>query len=38
MMGLLSYALVGGLAVIAALVIAAIDRRLLRSRQGRCDD
>jgi len=33
MMGLLSYALVGGLAVIAALAIAAIDRRLLRSRE-----
>lgn len=38
MMGLLSYALVGGLAVIASLGIAAIDRRLLRSKKARHDD
>lgn len=38
MMTLLSYALVGGAALIVALVIAAIDRRLLRSREERCDD
>ena len=31
MMGLVSYALVGGLALIASLAIAAMDRRLLRS-------
>lgn len=31
MTGLLAYALVGALALIAALAIAAIDRRLLRS-------
>lgn len=38
MMGLFSYAVVGGLAVIIALLIAAVDRRLLASRQERHDD
>lgn len=38
MMGLFSYALVGGLAVVMALLIAAVDRRLLRSHQERHDD
>ncbi len=38
MMGLISYALVGGLAVVIALLIAAVDRRLLRSHQERNDD
>ncbi len=38
MIGFLSYALAGGVALIVALVIAAIDRRLLGSRQEPHDD